>query len=290
MSSAKIVSIVYSILIPKIHEAFSSFTFDPNDFEKPTKHLNAKLKENCEPFLRYSLPGAYKNLYKVDDIDEDYGVFLELTDFGMSICILDLDMFQNTPETNYISISRDTGKKLYIYGIKTNGVGPTVSGNVFNQVMYNICKEMFITQVFISDSASVQCYLDSNYGINHFSLMRTIIGKPTFYSSLPGHFFNQEAAQEEIEIVQSGTSAEDKQNIRDYLDKKNFRDTPHESCDEINNIIQKASELLPAYPELYKYVVTPYIPPKKGGKRNTKKFAKKRRRRTLRPKRRNRSH
>jgi len=289
MSSEKILTIVYSTLIPKIKEVFSSFIFDANDFEKPTKHLNAKLKENCEPFLRFSLPNAYKNLYKIGDIDDEYGVFIELTDFGMSVSILDLDFFQNTSDTNYISISRDTGKKMYIYGIKTNGIGPTVSGNVFNQVMFNICKEMFITQVFISDSASVQCYFDNSLGINHFSLMRAIIGKPTFYSSLSGHFFNQEAAQIETEIVQNETSAEDKQNIRDYLDKKNFRDTPAESCDEINNIIKRASALLPSYPELYKYVVTPYIPPKKVGKRNTKKFAKKRRRHTLRPKRRNRS-
>lgn len=286
MSSEKILTIIYSTLIPKIKEVFSSFIFDANDFEKPTKHLNTKLKENCEPFLRFSLPNAFKNLYKIGDIDDGYGVFLELTDFGMSISILDLDFFQNTSDTNYISISRDTGKRMYIYGIKTNGNGPTVSGNAFNQVMFNICKEMCITQVFISDSASVQCYFDNTIGINHFSLMRAVIGKPTFYSSLPGHFFNQESAQREIEIVQSGISPEEKQNIRDYLDKKNFRDTPSESCGQINKIIEKASALLPPYPELYKYVVTPYLPPKKGG---YKKSSKKQRWRTLRSKRRNRS-
>lgn len=289
MSSEKIATIIYSTLIPKVREVFSSFVFDPNDFEKPTKHLNTKLKENCEPFLRFSLAGAYKNLYKIGDIDDEYGVFLELTDFGMSISILDLDFFQNTPDTNYISISRDTGKRMYIYGIKTNGNGPTLGGNVFNKVMFDICKEMFVTQVFISDSASVQCYFDNTIGINHFSLMRAIIGKPTFYSSLPGHFFNQEAVQREIEIIQTGTSPEEKQNIRDYLDKKIFKETPSESCDQINTIIQKASALLPPYPELYKYVVTPYVPPRKGGKRNTKKYSKKQRRRTLRSKRRNRS-
>jgi hypothetical protein len=264
-----IISIVNDTLIDKIRKTFSDFSFDPNDYEKPMRHLNNKLIENCLPFERKSEMGSYKNLYKIKNIDENYGLYLEINPFGLSISILDLKTNDNNENTNYISMYRETKKRMYMYSIKTNGKGPTVSGNTFNQIMFNVCKEMYITQVFISDSASVKCYWDNSIDINHFSLMRVIIGKPTFYSSIPGNFANPEAALNEIKILQEGITNEEKQFILDYLEKK--PQINNSSCNDLNKIIQKASNLLSSYPEIYKYIATPYVP-NIGGRKKIKKY------------------
>jgi len=71
---------------------------------------------------------------------------------------------------------------MYIYGVKANGEGPKISGNVFNKAALDICREMHIPQLFISDSAGIPCYWNENIELKHFSVLRVMVGKPTFMS------------------------------------------------------------------------------------------------------------
>jgi len=116
---------------------------------------------------------------------------------------------------------------------------------------------MKIPNVFIADEAGPPCVWDDKMTIHNFSIIRAIVGKPTFYESLPGHFFDPEKADAEKRILQQ-TNDDDKAFIKEYLKLEPIKNS--QGCERINQITDRAIASLPnpKYPEITKYVMTPY--------------------------------
>jgi hypothetical protein len=212
---------------------------------------------------------GHKKEYNVQLTDK-YQALISLFNKSFSITILPLingDITQGYEEhgnTNNTSISYQDRRKMYIYGVKASSyLTPHISGTVLNRSMFDICRAMKISQVFIADSAGVNCPWDESISIGHFSILRVIGGKPTFYESLSGHFLNPEKAQEEKDILERETPLEEKDFIKKYLQLKKEKNT--EGCHRINAIIDSAIEKLNNHagkskdfvPHLFEYVMTP---------------------------------
>jgi hypothetical protein len=212
---------------------------------------------------------GHKKEYNVQLTDK-YQALISLFNKSFSITILPLidgDIIHGYKEqgnTNNTSISYQDRRKMYIYGVKASSpLTPRISGTVLNRSMFDICKAMKIGQVFIADSAGVNCAWDESISVDHFSILRVIGGKATFYESLPGHFLNPEKAQEEKDILERETPFEEKVFIKKYLQLKKEKNT--EGCHRINAIIDSAIEKLNNHagnpkdfvPHLFEYVMTP---------------------------------
>lgn len=286
-------------LLPMITRMFSDFS--AKDFLEPTRHLDNKFKEQfgeSDEVPEYEkkteggievLGSDFNSYYKIADIGEDYMVIIKLNQNCFSLSIVpDDDYEHNTSETNYIAFSPERKKSMYIYGVKANGEGPKISGNTFNKAALDICREMHIPQLFISDSAGIPCYWNENIELKHFSVLRVMVGKPTFYESMAGHFLNPEAAAKEKEAIYAAITEEERTIIKEYLNSlKNPKD-PSKSgiCDQINEIINKVAKDESGNNkklEIYDYVATPYQATE-GGKRRrrTKRRGTKKRRSTKR--------
>jgi hypothetical protein len=100
-----------------------------------------------------------------------------------------------------------------------------------------------------------------------------MVGKPTFYESMPGHFLNP--VSEEKQFIYNAITEEERTFIKEYLNSlKNDKDpSKSDVCNQINAIINKVSKDTSGNDknlEIYKYVATPYQA-KEGGKRKTKR-------------------
>ena len=145
---------------------------------------------------------------------------------------------------------------MYIYGIRSSSnLTPTISGNILNNIMFQVYKAMKIKQIFISDSAGIACSWDERISLDHFSILRVIGGKNTFYESLPGHFLNPSEAEKERAIIQD-VSSEDKSFVKEYLKLDKRKNS--EGCHRINHIIEQAMKKIKLNNDLLKYVMTPY--------------------------------
>lgn len=286
-------------LLPMITRMFSDFS--AKDFLEPTRHLDNKFKEQfgeSDEVPEYEkkteggievLGSDFNSYYKIADIGEDYMVIIKLNQNCFSLSIVpDDDYEHNTSETNYIAFSPERKKSMYIYGVKANGEGPKISGNTFNKAALDICREMHIPQLFISDSAGIPCYWNENIELKHFSVLRVMVGKPTFYESMKGHFLNPEAAAKEKEAIYAAITEEERTIIKEYLNSlKNPKD-PSKSgiCDQINEIINKVAKDESGNNkklEIYDYVATPYQATEGKGRRiSTKRRGTKKRRSTKR--------
>jgi hypothetical protein len=259
---------IIDTFLPIIHGLFRDFK--PGSFLHPTEHLDKKLRENPEP-LRPLFKNDFNSVYLIGLFRGiEYQVVLHLNINSFSILIVPQTNFDNTSTTTNISCSpyRKIGMEMYTYGIKANGEGPKVSGNTLNRATMAICAAMHIPQLYISDSAGIRCHWDTRIEIQHFSLIRVIVGKPTFYSSLPGNFVNVDAAMDEIAMLQANTSDEDKAYIEEYL-KMPF--TSSGDCTRINKIVERGMTLLESQNrpiEIFRFIATPYRPT--GGRRRKK--------------------
>ena len=282
-------------LLPMIERMFSDFL--AKDFLEPTRHLDNKFKEqfgesvecNEVPESEKKTKGGievlgsdFNSYYKIADIGEDYMVIIKLNQNCFSLSIVPQDDYEhNTSETNYIAFSPERKKSMYIYGVKANGEGPKISGNAFNKAALDICRQMHIPQLFISDSAGIPCYWNENIELKHFSVLRVMVGKPTFYESMKGHFLNPEAAAKEKEAIYAAITEEERTIINDYLNSlKNPKD-PSKSgiCDQINEIINKVAKDESGNNkklEIYDYVATPYQATEGGRRKGTKRKGTKR--------------
>ena len=268
--------IISDNLLPIIHDIFKTYVDDPSNFLKPTNYLNTKLKENnyenkYTDSLRV-LEKGFNSIYEVGQlVDSGFNVVITINPNSFLLTIVPLDNYQNDVRLNNLSFSPDRKLGMYIYGVKANGIGPKISGNVFNTVALDICKLMHISQLYISDSAGIKCYWDESIELQHFSILRVMVGKPTFYASLPGHFYNQDKAMEEMSRIQQSITSEERDYILHYLDslKTNSKPTSDDDCKKIQDIIDKGIQVLGEKPEIFRYVAIPYTG-NLGGKRNRK--------------------
>ena len=120
---------------------------------------------------------------------------------------------------------------------------------------------MHITQLYISDNASIKCYWDETIELQHFSILRVMVGKPIFYASLPGHFYEEEKVKEEIKKIQESINTEEREYILHYLTSltNKFKISEGDDCKKIKKIIEKGKLVLGAKPEIFRYIATPYI-------------------------------
>jgi len=270
--SSEFMYIIQNKLLPIIDIIFSSYVYDPANFIKPTEYLNTKLKENNGLTI---LESGFNSIYEIGEItDSDYRIIIKLNKTSFSLLIVPLDNFENTVNTNNIAFSPDRTLKMYVYGVKANGIGPQISGNVLNSAAFLICKAMHIPQLYISDSAGVKCYWDESIELQHFSILRVMAGKPTFYASLPGHFFDEAKAMAEIQKIQESITQEEKGYILHYLYSLKNKQEPSkgDDCNKINNIIENGIKILGAKPEIFRYIAMPYT--ESSGKINTRKSKK----------------
>jgi hypothetical protein len=278
--SEEFIQIVNNKLLPIITKLFEQFV--PKDFIEPTRYLDNKFKEEFgeESEKKHDievLEIGFNSYYKIGKIGEedDYMIVIKLNQSCFTLSIVPNDQYDyNSQETNYIAFSPERKYNMYIYGVKANGDGPKISGNVFNKAAFDICKAMRIPELFISDSAGIPCYWNENIELKHFSILRVMVGKPTFYESMPGHFLNP--VSEEKQFIYNAITEEERTIIKEYLNSLKEPKDPSKTdvCNQINAIIHKVSKDSSGNDknlEIYKYVATPYVAAKEGGKRKTKR-------------------
>ena len=276
--SEQVNQIVRLLLIPVIEAIFKSYEDEPTNITKPTSHFSQKMYEKDSETDRFKfhdfelVQDSYNKQYKLADIEDvDFSVILTINSKCLTLSISPNDNFENNQNQSYFAFSPT--QTMYSYGVKANGNGPRMSGNVLNNLMFLVCQAMHIPQIYISDSAGVSCYYDSDVEIKHFSILRVIAGKPTFYSSLRGHFLSPTAAQDNINLLRSNLSEVKKEKVRKYLASVAQNDTNGITamCDELNEIIDDSLSLLPLEPAMFKYVATPYIVSLRGGQSKKKR-------------------
>jgi hypothetical protein len=262
------IMILRNKLLPVIDTVFKKYNDDddPNNFLKPTNHLDTVLKnfKHGLSVLQY----GFNTIYKISDfVDSGYQIIMQINATTFTISIVPFDNIQNNVTNNYFGFSPERSKKMYIYSVKANGKGPKIKGNVLNQAVFFICKSMHIPQLYISDSASVQCYWNTYISLPHFSILRVMVGKPMFYEALTGHFYNQCRALKEKQLIQESITSEEREYISRYLEDLKEKKREHTissndyncSCDVLNRIIHKGLSVIDIHTaELFKYVATPY--------------------------------
>jgi hypothetical protein len=241
--------------------------YDPASYKNESGKTRHLLKMGL-PYHKLVEKGHTKE-YNVQ-LSDKYQALISLFNESFSITILPLidgDItkgYKEQDNTNNTSISYQDRRKMYIYGVKASSpLTPRISGTILNRSMFDICKAMKISQVFIADSAGVNCAWDESISVDHFSILRVIGGKATFYESLPGHFLNPEKAQEEKDILERETPLEEKEMVKKYLQLKKEKNP--DGCHHINAIIHSAIEKLNNHagkpkdfvPHLFEYVMTP---------------------------------
>ena len=252
--------IIYERVIPLLNEIFNSYIDEPENCIKQTEYLYTSVKENNRGLKILEI--GFNNFYEIDKIqDTFYRIILKLNKTGLSLLIVPLDNYENGPSINNLSFSFNRTIQMYMYGVKANGIGPKIRGNVLNNSAFLICKAMHISNLYIYDNASITCYWNKSIEIPHFSILRIMAGKQTFYSSLPGSYYNIEKANRDIEQIQRCITAEEKRYVLYYLNCIENRTSPiaEDDCYKIINIIDKGIRILGAKPEILRYVATPYL-------------------------------
>jgi len=242
--------IIHTDLIPYLDSIFVEYPNNPKIKYNETQHLHKSrirlqipMEIDDEGHTKtYTIGLPFNNIMIIEIIPKGIAIYFKNK--------------RNPDGKNNISISFDNSKEKYMYGIKSNQ-HPILSGNFLNRLMFDIAHHMKIREVYISDAASVLCNWSSLTEILHFSILRVLADKPTFYESLPGHFVNPEEAEREKHIIQAEITPDEKGYIKHYLKfLKDSIDTGKD-CDKINEIIRKALSRLPSKPELFKYIMTP---------------------------------
>uniref|UniRef100_A0A6C0ET67 Uncharacterized protein n=1 Tax=viral metagenome TaxID=1070528 RepID=A0A6C0ET67_9ZZZZ len=252
------IKLIYKILIPCIEHAFRGADINPIS----NGHTNHLFQVGLpEPFVLNNRGFKKEYSYVIEMYKCKIIIVLGPRNFTIFIVPYIQEHNKNTHNydegsSNTISITYQATRGMYIYGVKSLNE-PRISGSILNSCMFDICKSMKIPNVFIADEAGPNCMWSDRIKINNFSILRVIVGKPTFYEGLPGHFFDPKKAEAEKKILEQ-TNEEDKAFIKEYLKLEKI-DNP-EGCDRINHITEQAIALLPdpKYPELTKYVMTPY--------------------------------
>lgn len=284
--------IVDEKLLPVIEEIFQGyddsatcvaiFGSDPtNYFLAPTAYLYRSLYGEFDGEQSYGLNliSEGRELYfDIGNLDENYKIVLSISETNLSLLVLPVSFNDpdELPLASNIAISPDRPKKMYVYGVKANGPGPRMQGNQLNASAMDIFKAMHIPEVYINDGAGVACFWDNSIELQHFSILRVMVGKLPFYASLKGHYFDEVKAREEIAEIQAIVSEEEKAYINHYLER-----TPRQegdNCERINAIIEKGMER--PHQEILKYVATPYDIPGRavGGYGKTRRRGRKARR------------
>ena len=219
--------------------------------------------------------GPMETTYDIGQIEGDFHIYVTLSNTAFQVQIIDITVKEeqrDAKKMNNFGFSPNSAKNMYIYGVKANGEGPKIPGKELNNIAFDICQLMHIPELFISDSAGVQCHYDKRIDLDHFSILRVMAGKKsgekgyvegpgdTFYESLRGHFLNPDAVAKEKQTIYDAISAEERKLIREYLDSL---DKPEDSsksdiCNQFNDIIKKVNPK-----EIFSYISIPYGPQEK---------------------------
>ena len=279
-------------LIGKINEMFEYY--DTNNYTinlkkpynnilwKPTKHLFKKYELDLPEgtIEEKNNNGNSKNYLINLDEDDKFKINIELYETSFRLEIIDKNNLSG--QKNYFAFSKDNNKKMYIYGVIANQKGVFVSGTVLNQSAMKIAKAMKIPELYIGDSAGIKCAGDNTIELNHFSLLRIISDKETFYQSTmkPGYFYflkdknpedKQKLIEEEKQKILNKLKPEDIIFVKEYMSNiKEPSNIKSEDCSKLNCIIEKIDGSSPESKcslknptkynsELLKYVAQPIL-------------------------------
>jgi hypothetical protein len=133
------IMILRNKLLPVIDTVFKKYNDDddPNNFLKPTNHLDTVLKnfKHGLSVLQY----GFNTIYKISDfVDSGYQIIMQINATTFTISIVPFDNIQNNVTNNYFGFSPERSKKMYIYSVKANGKGPKIKGNVLNNNVNNL--------------------------------------------------------------------------------------------------------------------------------------------------------
>jgi hypothetical protein len=274
----KFESIVNDILLPFIEKQFEDFIVETDRPFKPTEHFLRKMRfihdkdKDLPRGIRLLLIAGGSYHYRLGDLFEKEGKEYMLA-ISLTAKSFQLGFFSGDHSTdivlNSIGFSDSKRRQMYIYGIKANhDDGPRIQGRVFNKATFDICKAMRVTRLFISDHAGIGCYWDNDIELEHFSILRAIIGEPTYYENefKDGHFYEPEKAVLEKKLLQETKkiTSDEREFVREY-----FKSLKHQSdkvgntdgCKELNRIIKKAIDILGGTLDdiaITKYVVMPF--------------------------------
>lgn len=255
--SQKFNYIIDNYFIPTIESKINDFDYSKlnNDSFYPTAFLYDVIQK-YNLFQEINIQNPVSKYYKLGILNES-NILLTVSKTAFEIRFVNDDYDIYNINSNYFGISRDVTKQMYMYGLKSNGNGSSPNGSSMNKTIMKIGELLKISRIYISDSASVYCYWNNTININHFSILRILSGKKTFYeSTMNGYFYNKQLAEDEKQILIDSISLNDKNYVKSYINKS---DQENQNCDKLNNIIIKCLKLLPSQPNIFKYVATPYI-------------------------------
>jgi len=242
--------------IPVVANVFREYKESSNPF-LPTTFLNSELQKNPRGLER--LCAGFNSTYRIYRAGGAQ-VILVINNSAFSMLIVPANSIDPTVRTTNFSVSANRQLNMYMYGLKANGLGPKVSGNELNATAVIVCRAMHIKKVYIYDAAGISCFWNPAIEIDHFSILRVLVGRPAFYESMPGEFFNAAAAAAEKQLLQRAISPEEKEYIIHYLDavETNRPPSPLDRCERVRHIVHKALALLGPSPAIFSYVATPY--------------------------------
>jgi len=256
---------ISEVLFPLLDRIFTNYVVPAANPFDPTNVLLQYLLRTSTSGLE-CIEHGFNSVFLVATIMDNFFVLLKLNTTCLTLFISDETM-DSSENSTYIGLSPDRKRQMYVYGVKSGSIGPRISGNILNRLMIEICKRMHIESVFISDGAGVGCYCDSNTEIQHFSVLRVLLGKPTFYSSLPGNFEDPIKAHYEIKLLQNSISKHEKMILVEYMSKMTSQLTcTLDLCAQVNGIISRLLLLLSPHPAFFNYIVKPMEMTTSGGR------------------------
>jgi len=223
---------------------------------------------------------GYSKLYNLEN-----DIVFESGPKSISIKFMDKDGKQLG--LNNVGFSWDNNRKMYVLGVKMSGPGPKISGTAAITHLKHIAHAMKIDALYLHDAAGIECYTSPRgrpIEIKHFSILRVIVGKPTFYEAFGGVFNHPDNAARAKELLQTEISDKDKATCLAYMQALGKTPKPEDEslCTNINRIIQESLVKLQKRGldnALLEFIII--IPQKGGGKLRKKAKRTRRRRRFL---------
>jgi hypothetical protein len=293
-------TVIDDTFLPVLYDIFSRF--EDGDFsELPDRDANSKqlffldqqLKDpaNRARYNRQIIPlspkGDRNQIYQLRvEPRLAFNIYLDINSVGMQIRFSKTE--ENDENVTQISFGLDRVLNMYKYGVKNGDI--KISGNSLNTFTFNICRAMKISQLYIGDNARIPCNYDATETIEHFSILRVICGKNTFYQTFPGHFLDTDAAAAEITMLRlpeaEGGLITDSERalMMQYMDSLKTVNTLSKSesnlkCREINDIIERIYRMFGnGKPAILQYIATPYEEGRGGYKKHIRRSRNRKRR------------
>lgn len=299
----------FHVLLSAIHSVTTSVRMDPVE-PLTTIFENIDTISDIDPFVFNEIKGLMNKPYMfyTGALEPGrYGLQVQFYKKSIECHFAQFDHTntwrRNHSDTNNISMSWDSKKGLYKYGVKMSNKYPYIRGSIANRLAFQLAQSCRVRRLMISDSAYVPCLFSKNISpdipvidIDNFSIARILNGKRGFYHTSGVTYMEPEAAQRAIEFLRSeytrSLSDTQKEILREFatcMKNKTCHTIEQSNCYALRTIIEEAREALiirgfvpvdgtDTETVLDKLVYTSQSP-RRGGKKQRKKTRKKRKQR-----------